>query len=161
MCDRNQLVYCKVYGSFCKACILFPDSPEDSRVCFIPNREFLREHHLEYTVKSPTNFDLVPLDYIVKSGRVSSVKHFDYQSVAQAAKLTQDVLVYILKQVVAATVQAAHKEYNIKLNLNVGSLKFRSCRVMFQASQDKADTVVTSCNSIFRANKQMMTNLRS
>ena len=39
---------------------------------------------------------MTPLEYIVKSGRVAHVKHVDYQSVAHAARLSPDVLVYIL-----------------------------------------------------------------
>ena len=71
---------------------------------------------------------------------------------------------YILKQIMVAVESAARKDYHVKLNLRIGFLKFKNLQVIFDnlATHKQLDQLTkTTCNTAFKANKQLMTNIRS
>ena len=62
------------------------------------------------------------------------------------------------------TVQSAvQKDYQVKLYIRIGFLKFRNSRVWFDnlASNDEIERMsITSCNTTFKANKHLMTSFK-
>jgi len=55
------------------------------------------------------------------------------------------------------------KDYQVKLNMKVGLLKFINCAMLFENMPQRADgdnVTLTSCNTEFRNNKRFLTNLR-
>lgn len=55
----------------------------------------------------------------------------NFQAIAKAAETTEATVVYVLKQIIAAIQQTAAKDYQVKLNLRVGWLKFINERMFF------------------------------
>lgn len=89
------------------------------------------------------------------------VHYVNYGSIAKAADLSKESLVYLLKQVMMAVQSATRKEYQVKLNLRIGFLKIRNGQLSFDnvATAKEIDQLTqSSCNTNFRANKYNMTH---
>ena len=61
----------------------------------------------------------------------SKISRVDYATVAKHANMSESTLMYILKQVVMAVETAMRKNYQVKLNLRLGFLKFQDGVVRF------------------------------
>jgi hypothetical protein len=71
---------------------------------------------------------------------------------------------FILKQILLAIETAMRKDYFVKLNIRVGFLKFKQNNLFFEnfVSNEELDKMThTSCNTEFRNNKWLMTNIKT
>lgn len=110
----------------------------------------------------PTNLEPCSAESLVKMGEVENLHKANYGSIAKAADMSEQALIYILRQIIMAVESATRKEYNVKLNLRVGFLKFRHGQMCFEnmATAQEIDSISkTTSNTLFRQNKYHMTNL--
>jgi len=61
----------------------------------------------------------------------------NYQAIAKAAETSEATIVYVLKQIIVAIQQTAAKDYQVKLNMRVGWLKFINERMFFDKLSPK------------------------
>lgn len=88
------------------------------------------------------------------------IHRVNYGTVARAAEQTETTLMYLLRQVVMTLESAVRKDYNLKLNLKIGFLKFKGGSLIFEnnATANEIDQLSkSSFNTQFRNNKLTMT----
>jgi hypothetical protein len=85
--EANQFVYCQYVGSFFKL-NLVDHSADDQSVCFMPNREMLHDKGVEYSAKRPCNYEVVPVDSLLKSGVIRAVHRVNYKQIARACAVS-------------------------------------------------------------------------
>lgn len=88
----------------------------------------------------------------------------NYSEVAKAADTNEAVVVYVLKQLIAAIQNTVSKDYHVKINLRIGWLKVINQRLFFDqlGKADRHDHAsTTSCGTEFKFNKRFMTNIRT
>ena len=117
-------------------------------------------------MQAPSNLEYFPLDGI-KSMNIFKPKALDrvpFQLVAKMVETSEQIVVYILKQIVMAVENTLETGYTNKLNLRIGLLRFTQDGFQFinngQGRQNDSVSQATSSNTEFRVNKRYLTNLR-
>ena len=113
---------------------------------------------LRYEPRYPTSHESV--DKLLQQVDSSRVVKLNYASVAKVAEIPEQTLMYVLAQTVNAVGSCLRKEYNVKLAMRVGFLKFKQGGLTFDNLVGEMDLASrTSGNTIFRQNVFNMTGM--
>lgn len=112
---------------------------------------------MPYNVPFAT-FDHVKATQMFKPG---TLVRTPFGSMAKLVDVSEQAIVFVLKQILMCVDHTMETGYTTKLNLRFGHLKFADGEFRFLNSEgaDTASTA-TSCNTEYRTNKRYLTNLR-
>lgn len=112
--DKGLTLYCTVLGLFSSVRsikLLEGIDEDDSRVCFSPLPDLLQTYNFLYNSQLPTNLPCFEYNELAIRQVVDRVNRVNYNSIAQAAGITETSMVYILKQIFIAIETAMRKNY--------------------------------------------------
>lgn len=94
-----------------------------------------------YEVKNPTNLDSSYL------GLAEHTHKVNYAQLGAACDMSEAQVLYLLRQILTAVGTATRKEYQVKLNLRLGILKFRGGALLFESDADTETLSRSSCTT--------------
>ena len=110
--------------------------PKDQdAIYFMPSNFLLNHKALSYSETEKYNLPALPTEsshfkLIFKENTFFS--RVNYSLVAQTADVSENTLIYVLKQIMMASEATVAKDYRVKLNLRIGHLKMADGRFWFE-----------------------------
>ena len=165
---KNKAIVCPVYGIFSVIRNFSgeSDTNRDAAICYMPSSYLAKKdgEHLVYVSKPPYNLPSVSMEHIkaTKLFKPNALERIPYSHVAQLTGLSEQQVVFVLKQIIMCVEHTLETGYTVKLNLRIGHLRFSSGNFQFinDKNQDMLSDAATSCNTEYRTNKRYLTNLR-